>query len=541
MADVLGGQGFPLPQVANVLAPYIKTRQEASRIRRILSVYLESNIEGVPAGTLSATSLAAPGEGVQVVRIPSALSGLRRSYLKALQAHAKARKEYAQLTRDFPHDTKAARQKERQDGDDSRESINVHLALTREQQRIEKLRILQDYLEVLSQKEAARPDYLQMHTVLKGVGPPPEAVQTLAYHAAPGSTSEIDIQALTTRLEKTVLIAKHALDNQRTLLENIRKDQQSQQIPGQTMTISTRTRIDALSRSRDELIDWIEEHLAKTSQSNDTTDESPTPDSSGVLVDIEKRIKVIQDKYEDYIEARKSLVALISSRESIPSQEIKHNPINREPQPQDQRRDRNWHEASSVLPYLTEYLIPTANAQKSFLRQESHFSSTLASQNNATVQVLNRLAEESHLLPSYPILAKQPRFQNVVAALRSKSSPSAFGETTDSENESELIGQARQWAFAADAARSAKQEAVKERLDHGNVHLSMAKSLVEELQEIIGVEKGGSDEAEAEEDIWTESVVTKCEKQTDSGDHTGIWAGLDGRIGIETGISENEL
>ena len=533
MADVLGGQGFPLPQVTNSLAPYIKTRQEALRIRRILSVYFESNIEGLPARTLSATSLAALGECIELEKIPSEISGLRRSYLKALRANVKARIEYAQLTCDSSHGTKVIRQKERHDEEGSREAIETYLALTREQLRFEKLRILQDYLEMLSHKEAAQPDYLQMCSILKGVGPSPETIQMPVYHETLGPTSAIKIQALTTRLEKTVLLAKNALDNQKTLLGKIRQDQRSQQNSGQTTTISARTRIDALTRSRDELINWIEKHLAKTSQSNEASDDIPISDSSDVPLDIEKRKQKILNKYEDYVEARKSLVALMSFSDSFLLQDRNQRAADIESQLQDQTVDRNRHKASSVLPYLTEYLIPTANAQKTVLRQESHLSRTLASQIKATMQVLDRLAEESHLLPSYPILARQPRFQNVVAALRSKSSLSAYRETTDNEDDSKLISQARQWAFAADAARSAKQEAVKERLDHGNAHLSTAKTLVKELQEIIGVDKEGNEEIEAEEDIWTESIIAKSEKKTTSSGRTGIWAGLDGSIGIE--------
>ena len=540
MTGVLGGQGFPLPQVVDSLAPFIKTRQDALRIRRVLSAYLASNIEGLHGKALSITSLAAPDENVQVTKIPSEVSGLRKSYLKALQRHAKARKEYSKITRESTYDAKAARRNERQDEEDSGESIDTYLALTIEQQKFEKLGILQDCLEVLSQKEAARSDYLQIHNILKSVGSHLETSQATAHRTIPGSTSTIDIESLTTRLEKTVLIAKHAFDNQRTLLDKIRKDPQRDQIPARAATTSARTRINALSRSRDEFINWIEEHLAKTSQSSDNTDELPTTDNSDVPLDVKKRKKEIQDKYADYVEARKSLVALISLRELPLSQDITNKPADQKSQLHDPPLDRKWHKASSILPYLTEYLIPAAKAQKSLLRQESHFSSTLTSQNKATVQVLDRLAEESHLLPSYPILAKQPRFQNVVAALRSKSSSSAFNEATDNEDESELIGRARHWVFAADAARSAKQEAVKERLGHGKSYTETAKCLVKELQEVVSVYTEDEEEEQIEDDIWTEIVVTKSEKQTASGSRTGIWAGLDGRIGIEHDESKQE-
>ena len=534
MAEVIGGKGSPLPQVAKSLSPYIKTRQEALRIRRILSIYLASNIEGLPAGALSTTSLVLPGEDVQVKRIPSEVSGVRRSYLRALQAHAKARKEYAQLTRESSHNAQGVRQKERHDEEDSRESIATYLALTREQRKFEKLTILQRYLNLLSQKEAARPHYLRMRSILEDVAPPLETVQMSAFHAAYPLTSQTDIQALTTRLEKTVLCAKNALDHQRMLLAKVKKDQQSQRISVQTTTVSTGIEIDALSRTRDELISWIEEYLAKTSQFHDAANEVPTLNGKRAPLDIEKRRKEIQDRYEDYVEARKTLTALVLSRGTSPTQNPNDKAEDAEPQAHDQITNGTSHEASSVLPYMTEYLIPAANAQKSFLQQESHISSTLASQNKATVQVLDRLAEESHLLPNYPILTTRPRFHKVVTALRSTSSPAALAETARKEEESQILSQARQWAFAADAARSAKQKAVKERLGHGNAHINTAEGLVQELQEILGVGQAENEENEAEGDIWTESITTKPRKQGSSSSHGGVWAGLDGRVGIET-------
>ncbi len=532
MAEVSGDENFPLPQVAKSLSPFIKTRQEALRIRRILSHYVASNIEELLAGELSPTSLAVPGEDAQVKKIPSEVLGLRRSYLKALQAHAKAKNEYTRLTCDSSKDTNGVQPKEFQDNEDSRESVATYLTLIREQQRYEKLTILQDYLDILSQKDAARPDYLQMNNILEGVAPLPETSQILVLPPTPSPTSETDTQTLTTRLEKAVLCAKNALDNQKRLLAKIKKEQQKQRASGlPTTTISTEMKIRALSCTRDELISWIEERLAKTSQSTDTADKLSTSDSKSAHHSIEKRRKEVQDRYKDYLEARQCLVGLLFS--DTPPLEAYSEAENAEPHSQEPIVESNQHEASSVLPYLTEYLIPAANAQNSFLRQESYVSSTLASQNQATVQLLDRLAEESHLLPNYPVLARQPRFQKVVEALRSKSSPSTLAEARRSEDEPQILSQARQWAFAADASRSAKQEAVKERLEHGTTHIRTAEKLVKELQEILGVDKE-ENEDEGDEDIWTGSIEVKSQKQPSSSGRTGIWAGLDGNIGVKT-------
>ena len=544
MAELVGSEGSPLPLVAKSLSPYIKTRQDALRIRRILSVFLSSHIEGLPGKEFSITPLAVPDGNFQVKKIPSELSGLRRSYFKALQAHAKARKEYAHLTHSSLHDNSSMRQEERQDEEDSRKSIDTYLALTKEQRNFGKLRILQDYLELLSQKEAAQPDYLRLKSVLEGVATTRETLQIPPTLTKSSPVSDLDGRALTTRLEKAVLRAKNNLDNQKKSLAKIQQDQQGHghgHKISEEGTASTGSKVEALSRTRDELIGWIEERLATSCEFNAATDELQTLGSKSEPLNIEKRRKEIQERYEDYLKARKSLVALLSSRDKFARHKKTFGGKSTEPLGQDPRVDSNWDEASSVLPYLTEYFIPNANAQKRFLWQESHLSSTLASQIKSTIQLLDRLAEESHLLPNYPVLASQPRFHKLVAAIGSKSSQPAFGGTKENEGEAQILSKARQWGFAASAASIAKQEAVKERLEHGNIQARIAEGIIGELQEILGVDGEGDEEDEGAEDIWTENIETKSKKQTSSGGRGGIWAGLDGTIGTETDRSRKLL
>ena len=76
MSAISNSQSFPLPRVTEALKPFIKTRQEVLHIRRVLSLYLASHIEGLPNGDLSLTSLATPGSQVRVKRIPPELTGV---------------------------------------------------------------------------------------------------------------------------------------------------------------------------------------------------------------------------------------------------------------------------------------------------------------------------------------------------------------------------------------------------------------------------------------------------------------------------------
>ena len=86
-------------RITESLGPHIKTRSEALRIRRILTLYLASALAVSNGRMISPMSLAIPGQDVYVKSIPSDISGIRRDYLLALQAHVKARQNYERTSR----------------------------------------------------------------------------------------------------------------------------------------------------------------------------------------------------------------------------------------------------------------------------------------------------------------------------------------------------------------------------------------------------------------------------------------------------------
>lgn len=539
MTGVSGGEEFPLPQVAKSLSPYIKSRQEALRIRRVLSLYLASNLEGLHGGQFSPTSLAVPGSEVKVKRIPSEVSGLRKSYLKALQANLKARKDYAQLTRRSSEGIEGdVRHEERQMQDECSELLATHHASIQEQQKYEKLNILQDYLDLLGRKDAARSDYLDMNSILKDISPVPTDPLESGFQTPYSELPNTDTQALTTRLEKAVLRGKYALDREKMLLAKIKEDQQSEQSIRESAKVSSGTRILALSRTRDALIGWIEERLADSGQLNDMADGLQEPDIDNAVSNLEQRKNAIQARYHDYISSRRILLALASetkvlhSQETLPQQELLY--------PQSQPKPTNGssgRQAITILPYLTGSLIPASNAQKTFLQQESHMTNTITTQKRSTLQLLERLAQESHLLPNYPLLATQPGFQKAFAALKSRSAPSYFGnDEAVIEKEGPIITKARQWAFAAEAARSTKREEIERQLDEGENYVVVAEGIVRDLQEVLGVDGSLVKDGEDEE-LWLEDKEVGLKTKSYEGYEAvgvprGIWAGLDGKVGI---------
>lgn len=536
MAQPALDKGFPLPQVAQSLDPYIKTRQEALRIRRILSVFLAQNIDGTKP--LSRASLAVPSEDARIQRIPPEVSGIRRKYLKALQAHVKAREEYEVLVQGPDEDTlKVMRQEQQQIDDEASAHIATYLDLLQAQRKYQKLSILQDYLNLLAQKDAAQSNYLTAESVSNDISQPPDLLSTASAERSSGITlSEDTIQASTLRLQKAVLFAQNAVEKERQLLAQVKNEQNYGANSGNTSCSDPSTEIFALSETRDELISWIERKLAEGSQSEESLDKDSVVDRERTSVEVDQRKKAIEAKYEDYLQTRKSLIDLMSERRALPTHKLVKKQEDARLHPKSKSNETSTYEASLVLPYLTKYIIPASTAQRGFLQQESHLSKTLADQSRETEKVLHRLGDESYLLSNYPLLATQPRFQNAVVALDSRLRLSAFGSAESGiRPEVQSVTQARAWAFAAAAARSAKDDELQKRLDHGDQHLEIAKRRIKELKEILGI---GSEEGrtnDEDEDIEVEKGAKKFKQQPLKREFggrgsLGIWAGLDGNI-----------
>ena len=90
----------PLPSVAQALEPYLKPRHEVTRIRNELHGHLHRHVQqdGAP---LTAVSLTSPRDSLPQSEIPATISGVRRAYLRALQAHAAAQARYDALKADL--------------------------------------------------------------------------------------------------------------------------------------------------------------------------------------------------------------------------------------------------------------------------------------------------------------------------------------------------------------------------------------------------------------------------------------------------------
>ncbi|KAL2216377.1 hypothetical protein M432DRAFT_102949 [Thermoascus aurantiacus ATCC 26904] len=536
-----------IPPFAKPLAPYLKSRQEALRIRQALTLYLRSQIifaddDSTNPGChlQSHLSLCTPHDAVVgVKRVPPELTGLRKEYLKALQANVAARKEYNAIA-----DEVASRKvkSEADVGIDTAKSggaspeLQTYVALLRDRRRHEKLKVFQHYLNELNGQDAAKPDYLNFSGDRDRQLPAPHEVEAQMETGSQG-VGEMGqgLEELIHKLEKAVIRAKRQLDREKKLYEELKAQHEASEVR-QNGSSSPALRIMALQRTRNELVQWVEEKLVMSGGEEQTPLQELSQDElDEISQSIENRKAQIREQYVAYLDARKALLDTVSAV----SQPVTGQPTKVRPQStcEDKKKAPPPDlDVVDVLPYASEVLLPLSKSQKALALQKTYLSGILAKEKSTTRRILDRLSDESHLLPEYPILARQPRFKHAVAAISSRS-PTAGTEQNKTDD---IVARAQAWAFASGAARENERDYVEEKTALGTEMAESAKETLKKVYEILNQDHEeairGDDEGKPDDrDIWTSEVRSarhrgrqaRAEKRT-----KGPWSGLNGRVGV---------
>ncbi|KAL2004984.1 hypothetical protein VTN00DRAFT_2834 [Thermoascus crustaceus] len=536
-----------VPPFAKPLAPYLKSRQEALRIRQALTLYLRSQIifaddDSTNPGChlQSHLSLCEPHDAVVgVKRVPPELTGLRKEYLKALQANVAARKEYDAIAEEVA----SRRVKSEADvGGDTAASggasseLQTYIALLRDRRRHEKLKLFQHYLNELNGRDAAKPDYLHIAHDRDRELPAPHEFEAQIENESQdlGGTGQ-GLEELVHKLEKAVIRAKGQLDREKKLFEELKARRESSE-DKQNGDASPALRAMALQRTRNELVQWVEEKLVTSGgDEKSPLQELSQDEMDDISQSIEDRKAQIREQYAAYLDARKALldtVSVMSQPATNQSTKVR---------PQSMCEDKKTVPSSDldvvdVLPYASEVLFPLSKSQKALAIQKTYLSGILVKEKSTTRRILDRLSDESHLLPEYPILARQPRFKHAVAAISSRT-PTAGSEQNKTD---EVVARAQAWAFASGAARMNEREYVEEKTAIGTEMAGSAKETLKEVYDILnqdydGVMGGDDEDKQDDRDIWASEVRStryrgrqaRAEKRT-----KGPWSGLNGRVGV---------
>lgn len=505
-------------RIQAALEPHVRSREDVSHIRRVLSLYLLSSYENGP----QPGALALPGTHC-TIKSTAGVRGLQRDYLKALHANIKAKQDQEAVRQALQGGSTATVRML----DDPRR-LEEHVVSIKLKRKQEQLQAVEKYLELLSQKPAASPEFVRPEELFKDIKRLPEVPKTVVSgFTVNNGSAKPDLKALVDRLEKAVLRSKLLLKKEEQLLEEVRS--RSTATRG---TMSDGAKLAALSATRDELIGWMEAELGKASHLDNSQHEEgdgkqqTTPDMGHV----QEQLAIVKDKYANYVAARKSLVELVQ----LPTQpEIQMKAPEKSTLHTQSEVSRTTPTTHLITPYI-EGLIQVGQDQRSSIAQKSHINTVLAKQTEESVRALDRLTEESQLIPDHPMPG---------AARRNK----GLGEDPPSNGVDKLSDRVQPWVLAADTAKLATLEAVAERIEEGQVALERSTKSLAEIDQLLGRDTNPGGESTAEEDttlddIWlAESasprkgpmaknhVRNKSSMVKEKGD---IWSTLDGSVGL---------
>lgn len=502
-----------IPPVLKQLAPYVKSRQEALQIRQALTSYLRSFIEFNESNnsTSSHLSLCVPADAVTDVNcIPSDLPGLQKAYLEALAANVTARKEFASVTEDVASLRRQRTHPKSPSDDDLQEpgaEIHDYITLLRDRRRHDKLQVFQQYLGEIKARDTG--DLRDIGTQgNQAVFPEVEAGQD-------GAGSDLD--DLVHNLERAVIRAKTQLDRQKQLFEKAKAQHGSRDA---TAEVPPNVKAQALQNTRDGLVQWVEERLVGQGDPDESLlQELPPEEIEAAQQELEDRKTQVAEQYVAYLQSRRELLDTASRA---------CQPVNVVPKPSPRPNTTELVPAElpplnpiDVLSYATENLIPLSKCERSLSLQNSYISGLLSKEKSTTLRILNRLRDESHLLPEYPIPANPPRPTHT---------PKFRTQIQPEPNSDEVVSLAEAWVYACEAAGASGREKVMQNLALGT---EVARDARQTLVDVYGTLNQDIDEVmgEPKRDASISTRLrggSRVEKQP-----RGPWSKLNGAVGVE--------
>ena len=513
--------------------------EEALRIRRVLTLYLASLIT-FPTENPSHLQLCSPDTALEVLDIPKEVAGLRRQYLKEVQANIKVRQDYQNLlaiTRSG--DANVTTRTGEADGGSTK--LETHLKLLQMRKRHKEVQIIRHCLEKLKETNPAKDGGLDFKSPQLDGEELPQVTSVEGINGADGHGE--NTKALMDKLERVVVGAKYSLEREQRLLAEVKARHATDS--SQDRVIDPEARVAALSATRDELVRFLEEKMLNAAVEDEDVPGQVAEKGSELASDREQVQKQIRAEYGRYIGARE-MVLESAVKALYPSQAPgSENTSTFTHEDSKEAENRNRALASpagqsngSLLPFVAEQVLPLLQNQNVAALQNSYTTRVINTERAKALDNLERLADESHLLPAYPIMARQERFKNVAAAFgaQRKLDQGMVGP----EESDKITRRVEAWAFAAEEAAKAEEYFVVEKIRHGNERLDKAGESLAVLAQMLGSDQenselGGEDNGEA--DIWLEAAgadqkKAQSQRLRPSRLEQGPWAGLNGKIGV---------
>lgn len=448
MTDVL--EGCPLPkEVAEALQPYIKTRQEVEHVRRGLQA-------SFPVSTLD-TARKSYSETPE----PGGLTGVRKAYLQALQAHRVAQERYDALKTELEQLSRREPTPGGAQGNTTAFLTESYVPLIRQRERRRKLAIVE---KTLAKITAAGGDAVveSFDKVAKReVGELPHPPSTSGY-----ADRELESDYDLTRLKKAILSTKRELEEHEELSAQANGIAESD--------INPHADLKALQKTHSELTAWMENQLAMISDVDSTKDGSSSTYSAAENSAGEEAafsLSDIENLYKQYLDSRQRLLRVVSHQErqdsspsSSPDTTRRRSTSPTTPTTTTTTLDSDPSlpaPSELILPYLTR-LTSTKQTSQSLSQQTTHLRRQLTLAETQTQDILTRLADESHLV--------QPEHHH--------------------HRQRGGAPQGQDWREAAEEAREATVNIVKKRVESGNAFAEQAVQTLESIHGLPGCVDG---------------------------------------------------
>ncbi|KAK0118789.1 hypothetical protein ONS95_007669 [Cadophora gregata] len=469
------------------LAPYVKQRQEVVQIRRVLASHLSSHVNGNVDNSLP-RPLSLVDAACRVDGVSHGVTGLQKEYLRCVRANVKAQAQYAEVSRAHrPVFEEQGMAFDVASANGPSLPLESFIDLVIQRQKHETLRIIQDYLDVLAQKPAAALEHLDPQTVLRDVETLPRMPSEVLNGSISAQVSAMDdLKELIDRLEKSVLRARMLLKREQNLLAKIKTD-------NATATGGHGGRLEAIGFTRSTLINWIEAELSRAGESSsDSASQDPAISNKRGNHFIESELLSIHRQYVRYTKARQALVNITIGDLELPDV----SPTDEQTDLPESKPPYSSNGMEIVHPYLEE-MVSISCEQKAMIQQKSHLTISLSKQLKEANQGLDRLADESHMLPAHPMPAAKTRRNGLEG-------PISFGDEISNHEKPDSALRARSWVYAAHCASHVTKEAVSEKLVEGNTALADAQRTLSELDSLLGLDlrAGNKDSAKKSRDIW---------------------------------------
>jgi hypothetical protein len=371
--------GGALSQVAELLNPFIRTREEVAAIRRDLQQYLGTHLE---SNDTSLNLLSVPNiRRISSESPPSALSAVRGAYWRSLKAQSAAQAKHDALQGDIEQ----LKRKQASSGANADNTSGAtgegYLGLLRQRERHRKLKVVDRALSKMSTDTDKTSS--SFDDVVKGrVGEVPVPPST-----QPSISRDPEVEANFTELKKAVISTKRRI-NQHKISSATNEEQ----------NVPPEVEVAGLQKALQELTMWMEDQLTIIAETEPEQNASKDPVTNGGE-EAHASVEDIEVLYDRYLEARQRLVRNVNHGTQTDAAahheewlaELSNPRTTSSPLPPTKTP------GNVIVPFIPKLLAVKAEEQ-SFVQQSAYLRRQLSDSESGTARLIERLADESHLV-----------------------------------------------------------------------------------------------------------------------------------------------